>query len=794
MQASQINLKHLALSAILALATPTWLVAAEVSVNIAPKSLAQSLKELAQEAKMQLIFASEIVEGKQSQEVLGRMEISEALRRLLEGSGLEGRIEGDTIIIQKISLLNAQTLKAVKVQADSENHSSEKSQSYTMKSMSTATGLGLSARDTPQSVSVMTRQRIEDQGLETLTDVVNNTIGISSRLYDSSRSGFSARGFDIDNIQIDGISKNWSTGWSAGETLMDTAIYDRVEIVRGATGLMSGAGNPSAAVNLVRKHADSKEFTGSVVGGVGSWDDYQGTVDVTTPLNAEGTIRARVVGSYRDKDSFMDLLSEEKSVFYGVVDMDITPLTRLSVGASYQENKPLGSTWGGLPSWYSDGTRTDWDRSKTTAAQWSSWATAHTTYFADLNHRWENDWRMKLALSRTKNEANMKLLYLSGTVDKSTGLGLGASAARYDVLREQDDVVLQVNGPVEILGRTHEIGWGLSHSKQDFKDYSYSGSGAPLVGSFFGWDGSYAEPAWGDRSLSEDYTTKQNALYGVARFSLADSLWLIAGSRLSYWEREGVSWGNGFSYKHNDTLTPYAGLIYDLNDIFSLYVSYTDIFTPQDAQDASGNYLDPITGETYEAGIKGEFFEGKLNAGFTLYRILQDNLAQLVGLNPVTGKSIHEAAKGTKSEGFELDVSGEIGEGWNLFLGYSQIFSTQDANGAEINTQHPKRMAKIFTTYRLPMMEKLTVGGGVNWESRSYALTTNPVTLASEEIAQSSFAVANLMARYEFTKEFSAQLNLNNLFDKKYYTNVGFYDQLAYGAPRNALLTIKYKF
>jgi len=222
------------------------------------------------------------------------------------------------------------------------------SSSYTTNDkLDSATGLGLSIQETPQSVSVMTFQRMQDQGLTSLTDVVNNAAGISAKERDSSRDFYSARGFNIDNYQIDGVPMAWSSGGDAGETQTDTALYERVEVVRGATGLLTGAGSPAASINLVRKHADSKEFTGLTSVGISRWDNYNAMVDLSTPLNTSGSVRGRAVVNYEDGDSYMDLLGIKKSVFYATMDADLTDSTLLRVGGSYQDNDPTASTWGG---------------------------------------------------------------------------------------------------------------------------------------------------------------------------------------------------------------------------------------------------------------------------------------------------------------------------------------------------------------------------------------------------------------------------------------------------------------
>ena len=218
---------------------------------------------------------------------------------------------------------------------------------YTIsRTIDTATGLGLSLQETPQSVSIMTAERIQDQALNTVVDVVNNTVGLSSSKTDNVRNGFSARGFDVQNYQIDGVPLSWSLGGDAGETVSDVSIYERVEVVRGATGLLTGAGDPSASINLVRKHADSSDLKGYVDVATGSWDKKEITADVSNGLNDSGSVRGRMVAKYLNSDSYQDLYEDRKTIFYGVVDTDITENTLLRLGGSYNHNDPKGAMWG----------------------------------------------------------------------------------------------------------------------------------------------------------------------------------------------------------------------------------------------------------------------------------------------------------------------------------------------------------------------------------------------------------------------------------------------------------------
>lgn len=225
----------------------------------------------------------------------------------------------------------------------------ERAEGYSVRRTSAGTRFDLAPREIPQSISIISHQRIEDQNLDDIIDVLANTTGVTSTQSDSERTEFYARGFYIDAYQFDGLPTQMVQNWSYGDSGLDLALYDRVEVVRGATGLLSGAGNPSASVNLIRKHADSAELNGSVSVNVGNWGRTRTTVDVGSALNASGTVRGRVIGSYLDTDGQMDRYNQRKTLGYAVIDADLTPDTQLSVGYDYQQKRANGATSGRLP-------------------------------------------------------------------------------------------------------------------------------------------------------------------------------------------------------------------------------------------------------------------------------------------------------------------------------------------------------------------------------------------------------------------------------------------------------------
>jgi len=763
------------------------------SYSIAAGPLNQALSSFAGTAGVTLSADPALTDGLHSPGLHGNHSIAQGFEQLLAGTGLTAVARGkEVFVLRKINtaaftpVTSNSALPEIKVSAAAERSViTEGSGAYTTPATAAATGLTLSQRDTPQSVSVVTRQQIDDQSLVSLSDVLMQVTGVTVTGSDSDRSDFYSRGFYIDNLQYDGVPTSIGLSFF-GESGNDSIIYDRIEVVRGATGLLTGAGEPSASINLVRKHANSKVFTGEVSAGVGSWNRYRASADLSTPLNADGSVRGRFIAMREERDSHVDLYHGQKSVMYGIIDADLSRATTLSIGADYQANRPTGSTWGSLPLRFTDGSFTDWDTSKTSAANWTRWYSTNKTVFANLEHRFDNDWKIKANLTHRESDFDAKLLYLFGTLDKNTGTGLRALRNYTETSFRQNSLDLQASGPFSLLGRKHELVVGVTRSQAKTDRANHNPGTAPGTGNFYQWDGSYSEPAWGPLTSAGGERITQDGLYSALRLSLADPLKLIVGGRYSRWKSET---GVASEKREHNVFTPYAGLIFDIDATYSAYASYTGIFQPQSYRDASGKYLDPVTGKNYEAGVKAEYLDSRVNASFGVFRIEQDNVGQIDPntLVPGTTDNAYTTAKGVVSKGFEAEVSGELAPGWNLVAGVSFAIA-RDAKEKRISPDMPQTRAHLFTAYRLPnAWRALTVGGGVNWQSGSYYPFDT-----SAPFEQQSLTIVNLMARYAFTPRISGQININNLLDKKYYVSLA--GQGQFGTPRNLMATLSYKF
>lgn len=671
------------------------------------------------------------------------------------------------------------------------------------KTIDTATGLGLTVQETPQSVSILTFERMQDQNITSILDAVNNAVGVSSAEVDNVRNSFYSRGFEIDSYQIDGVPTSWSLGGDSGETVADTIIYDRIEFVRGATGLMTSVGDPAASINLVRKHANSTELTGFVDVATGSWDKRSLAADVSSGLNESGSIRGRVVGRYLEGDSFVDYYEDDKKTLYGVLEADLTDATLLRVGASYQNNNPTSTVWGVLPGFFSDGTRPDWDVSTTTAMDWNRWESTNTNYFASINHSFANGWELLANYNNLHYETETRLLYVYGSLNRETGEGLLAQRYRSDGESKQDSFDIQLKGDFNLFNQTHDFVVGALYADQSANTFTQEPLGG---GSCFGYDcvpvnnfyewGDLLEPEWSDtRTPSQDIETEQRGYYAATRLSATDKLKFILGGRVATWERNGFDWSGIVDYGDKDQFIPYAGALYDLTDAHRVYASYTEIFKPQNNRDASGNFLDPLIGESAEIGLKSRFIDDRLQTTIAYFDIQQDNLAQLDTSFEGTPEQLYAyiGAEGANSKGFEIEVVGQPVDGWNISAGYSK-FSIEDANGNDLNTDIASETIKLFTSYQFGgALERLTLGGGVNWQNETYSAGINPIG-NPDRLTQDAYALVSLMARYAITDELNVQFNAANVTDEKYYSQVGYFSSYRYGTPRNYTLSLNYKF
>ena len=761
-----------------------------VKLAIAAQPLGQALNELARQANLQLLFAPELVAGKTAPAVNGMLSVADSLERLLAGSGLAAAIDGNSVIIRPAPAATGKvaTLAEITVSARQEaTTDTELTKSYAAQAVSIGKGRQ-SLREIPQSVSVLTRQQLNDQNLLNLDDAMRGVTGITVEASSTggNHGNFYSRGYALDAVQVDGVMTPASTGndLSAGFGL---AIYDRVEVLRGPAGLFQGAGDPGGTINLVRKRARDT-FAASGVLSAGSWNRYYAEADVTGPLSTDGKVRGRLVAAYEHRRSFVDHVYAEKPLLYGTVAVDVAPGTVLTGGVTWQQYK--GRPAFGLPA-YEDGRLLDVPRSTYLDPAWNHITEKVTEYFAELDHKLDNGGQFKVtALYREQDEPSRNFGWSDCSADPVTGDSCLISWNYRSHWKTQGlDAYLAT--PFQAFGRSHDLIVGADY-RQVHKHFQYGGGdNAPI--NIFHPDNNLARPSY-TFSNGNDNRTKQFGLYARTRLQATERLAVNLGGRLTHWDNHTVNrnaYFNQFtdvSNTINAKFTPYAGLVYELDKQVSAYASYTRIFSPQSTTDAAGQTLKPRTGQQFELGLKAELFDKNVNAHAALFRMEDEHRVMPDPANPL----FSIGAGKMRSQGMEAELSGSPLPGWNITSGYSYT-STRTLEGSDDQKAQlytfiaPRHNVNLWTNYRLAgALDKISVGGGLRSVSSMYRLN-GPV-----KFAQGPVTTVGLQAGYRLSPKLELSLTVNNLFDKKYSTRVwAAYGSNFYGEPRNAMLTLR---
>ncbi|WP_304671307.1 TonB-dependent siderophore receptor, partial [Neisseria bergeri] len=287
-------------------------------------------------------------------------------------------------------------LEQIRVTAKNRSLRTENQNSYTVSAMRSTTGLVLSPREIPQSVSVITKKQIEDQGITDLEGALQNATGINV-FKSGGRTHFMSRGYFIEQFEEDGIATQlgspggFGLGGPAGDptSATDMAMYDHIEVVRGAAGLTQANNEPGGTVNAVRKKPTAKrQLSADLM--ANSWGKVNSVFDASGTLSQEHGLRGRFVGSVGSNKTFQDQSGGRDVLLYGVMDKDIGDNSKLTWGASYL-NQTETPDPDGLPM------RTDgkeWKRSRYLGADWNEAHLKKYNLFTEFEHYFNDNWKL----------------------------------------------------------------------------------------------------------------------------------------------------------------------------------------------------------------------------------------------------------------------------------------------------------------------------------------------------------------------------------------------------------------
>lgn len=666
---------------------------------------------------------------------------------------------------------------------------------------SASTGLPLKARETPQSLSTMDRETIEARSMRNLDGVMRHTMGVMVGLFDPQRPVYYVRGFKIQDFQMDGLP-------IPDQGAYDSAFLERVDTVRGANGILTGVGVPSATVNMIRKRP-GKTFGGSVSAEVARWDFYRLEADINAPLTADGSVRSRFVVAPQKEHTFYKRNRKQSLAFMGVVEADLGSATTVSLGYQRQNNDPDRPVWGTIPLLATDGTPIDLPVSTSFATNWSYWNRHMGTVFADVRHQIDEDWSVTARVSRAHTGVDSFMTYGYGAngkapfIDRATGSGVRVMGWRTRTRANVDAVDVYVTGKLHLGGRDHDltVGTNGTYSKEKADAFTGATGWNYDIPNVYTWDGNAPAPTPVATGAYSHNITQQHGFFASARWKLMDELSLLTGARVTNWstrkknhDATGAYTGSSARYEVKHEVTPYLGLVYEVSPSMAVYGSHTRIFDPKNNRDRNNDVLDPAIGSNTEVGIKMELARD-LDLNLALFQTKQDNFPVTDSSVPPNslpdGSTAYVGVDGTKSRGFELELNGRIRPHWTAQFGITRAKTTRNKND-NLWANFPTWMVQIGSDYRFDGdLAPLSVGAFINWQSRIEAFNVDAPGDTKITFTDKSRALVDLYATWKLTDAYSVTAAVNNATNRKYWANLSYAN---YGDPRRVSLTFRAKF
>lgn len=752
---------------------------------IAAGPLADALNQFAAQSGVAIVIDAEKVKNLRTQGLQGTYAIDDGFAVLLRDSGYAiSKTDVGYVLVPAAGKAGALPAAAAVANAApaAADVAMETFHVYgDLEETKTATKLNLTALETPQVVSVVSRDQMEDFSLREVNSLLNYVPGVTVEQVETGRTLYTARGFDIVNFQFDGVGVPFAYGLSPGHE--DTALYEQVEVVKGATGLITGLANPSATINFVRKRP-TKELQASVAASTGSWDLYRMEGDISGPIIAD-KLNGRLVVAKQEGDSYLDRFSKELTVFYGIVSGDITDTTRFSVGHSSNDNHNDGNSSGALPLFYSDGSVTDYDESTNTAPKWAYQDVQQTRSFVELEQDLGENWMAKAIYTHNVQDKEWVAFYLAGAPDPFTEEGLLGHASYYEGDEKEDIIDLFISGYFSLWGQEHELVAGVNQA--DIKltersvytsEWNYDPVGADWA------KGNTPRPTfdvYDAATQSTDVDQEQNSYYVSSRLNFTDALSVLLGARTVDIEQAGISYGAPQDVSDSETV-PYVGATYEVIEGTVLYSSFSEVFKAQTFVDLNLQPLGPVRGESTEVGVKQEVFASNAVLTLALFESAQENFGEWVTRDTTSGLNLYRGVE-FESDGVELELAGEVLTGLNVSAGYTQV-KVEDENGADTRRFIPTKQFKLATAYNVPAVAGMRVGAGINWQNEIYFGDTE---------VQDSYALLDLFAQYTTSSDLTFALNAYNVSDQKYRLSPQ-WGQANFGAPLNVMGSVSWHY
>lgn len=775
-----------------------------LSVSSAP--LEEALLEVGRQCGVQILYYSDVTAGQTAPSLSGEYAIDAALRRLLEGSGLAfRRVNATTLEIKRPDPVDRPAYHAERSTAVSKPEIEEVLVVGTTEDL-VATRTETPLRDIPQSISIISGERMRRQGNLNVLDAVKDAVGVSTTRWDSYFRELYARGFLISSYTLDGGGglRAVPQGGYLQALLFtpDLSEFDRIEVLRGSNALFGADASPAGTINLIRKRplGDAKVHFSATAG---SWENYRQEIDVTGPIALNGALRGRMVVSNASREYFYENAEDRRQSIFGVLDYDITDDIVVTLGGSYLKSRARPFMYGAPPS-YDTSVAADLalrkgdpkvPRDVGFVFDWSRFDTRVAEAFFRLEDALSGDSRLRFSATFLDNSASYLFGYLP-FIDGVSRLALGVAEYTLEPIEQK---YLSVEGSLTGAGEWwgHRVEWAVGADFVRTSSSTHTGS-HDFSSDIDPYDFDPTIPPYPIEhfvTVSDEIDSRIGGVFASLRAQLTEPWSVTAGLRVSNQRLAGRNIGHASSssptdFEQKNIITPYVGTLYKLNKTWSLYASYADIFAHNSgARRRDLSLLEPIHGVTLEAGMKGISRDGALNGSIAVYQTVQRGIAIAEpGRRPVP-RCCYVPSGRNEAAGVDLELSGHIAREWLIGGGYTfnqhrAVRPREEVVIWDIQPT-PRHLLKVWTDYGLPgAWHRWTIGGSLHAQSA--------VTPKAQLASQKSYAVFNPRVSYRFNERWQTALTVNNIFDKYYYED--FLGTFWYGEPRNYFLRVDARF
>ena len=747
-----------------------------VEFSIPAGELAAALQAFAREAGVNLSYTPEQVEGKTAPALRGSYSVDSGLQRLLSGSHLHAVAEGSGYRIDNPGEHNddgAFVLRPITVEGDTSQRSYDASRSVVR-----GNRLGQTLLETPRAVSIVTRSVLDDQQPDNEVDVLRNVSGISrTNDFQGTYQRFQLRGIDADN------SRTYLRDGYRFSHQSDPALYniERIEVIKGPNAIDFGQSTPGGFINYVtKKPLDEAQYALELT--AGSFDQYQGTVDLTGPLNEDKSVLYRLTAGYESDGAFTEHVDPLRRGVAGALSWSITPQTQLNLTGDYQKTERLANPGWPVP----DPTRLASADAISDDAFYGDanleYDLEEYRYTAELLHDFSDNWQVRAMFAQDHLLRDNKFISLRDL----TGDGTEVTRRLFQRLgSERDSITVRADirgkelrtGPVE-----HDIVIGVDYYRFETTDVPFLNIALPNLPVF--------DPPLGSTEIpvgNTEATSARDSAYGLF---IQDSIDLGGGWGLQLGVRHDVLENDATSEDINKT-SPNAAITYAPADHSLAYVSYASSFEPNwDVERFGGGVAEPSEGEQFEIGFKQGWFDDRFTTTVALFSLTKSNIVvgdpENPGFETVTGE--------VEVQGIELEATGELLRGLNILAQVTLLDTeiTSDTDATIVGNRlsgSVEKTASFWASYQLPGdLYKWTIGGGVFY-------TGDRVLNDSNTLSLPSYTTADAFIGYQITDAVSVQFNATNIADKRYYVNASTsgdtFRSTFPGEPRAVSLTLR---